>query len=136
MAYTNIKGFDTVLRNLRREILQIEGRTMKGLIESAAYIRKDMDKTPPVIPVDTGNLRSSYYSNPIKAGKRMGVIMGFTANYALFVHERVEGAKWGGGVVGIVNWKRPGSGPKFFQNAIERNRDMVLAIIMKRVYVR
>jgi hypothetical protein len=136
MAYTNIKGFDKVLRNLSREIQQIKGNSMQGLIESAALIRRDMDKTPPVIPVDTNHLRGSYYSQPIYSGRRMGVIMGFTANYAMIVHERVEGAKWGSGVVGVVRWSRPGSGPKFFEASIKRNKGNILAIIAKRAKVR
>jgi len=58
---TKIKGFDEVMHNLNTEIQKIEGRTMEGLIRAAATIRKDMDKTPPLIPVDTGNMRASWF---------------------------------------------------------------------------
>lgn len=61
MWSAGIKGFDEVMTNLNREIEKIKGGTMKGLLESAEIIRKDMDKTPPTIPVDTGNLRQSWF---------------------------------------------------------------------------
>ena len=52
-------GMRTVMDNLNRELLKIKARSMKGLIESAIIIRRDMEKTPPLIPLDTGNLRAS-----------------------------------------------------------------------------
>ena len=61
LGNTGIQGFDTVMANLNKEIEAIKGRTMKGMIKAAALIRKDMDKTPPLIPVDKGNLRASWF---------------------------------------------------------------------------
>ena len=170
-----LKGFDTVMRNLNKEIIEIEGRTMKGLIKAQILIRRDMEHTAPLTPIDTGNLRASWFvvtsmknSEPTEAeapnfksekkvkdkdgkmrlvhidvsqlkidyetavNKAQGkissirfpvLIMGFGANYAVFVHEMVDksGVK--------INWSRPGSGPKFFESAINRNKDKVLQII-------
>lgn len=130
-----IKGFDTVIRNLNKEIKGIKGRSMKGLIESAVIIRRDMDKTPPKIPVDTGNLRASWFTFPVRALGGVGLIMGFSANYALVVHERVEGAPWGDGTVGKIDWNRSGSGPKFLQASLFRNAPLVLATIQKNARV-
>ena len=152
-----IKGMDVVLANLNKEIMKIEARSGVGLIESAILIRQDMDKISPKIPVDFGNLRASWFtvtshgfgagsqggtgmpfSGP-KAGelaseraqavsegrgiaktvtKGLAVLMGFSANYALFVHENMG-----------ANFKRPGSGAKFFEVTLKRNKEKILQII-------
>jgi len=135
---SGIRGMDIVLNNLNKEILKIRGKSMKGLITAAAYIRSDMDKTEPLIPVDTGNLRSSYYTSPANnlTGKVIGLKMGFSANSALYVHERFEGGKWGAGVVGHINWSREGSGPKFFEAALKRNRKIIVEIIKQSAKIK
>jgi hypothetical protein len=149
---TGIKRMDIVLRNLNKEIQAIEGRTMAGLIGAAAHIRSDMEKTPPLIPVDTGNLRSSWFVTtskgvPVGGGTKrfkgdkkenaasthletlefekgrigkgvIAIIMGFSANYALWVHEMLG-----------ANFKRPDAGPKFFEAALKRNVNNILKII-------
>lgn len=124
-----ITGVDRVIHNLNREIKKIEGANLRGLIRAAALVREDMDKTQPLIPVDTGNLRASWTVRPIKQGEVAAVECGFTANYALFVHEMM-------GTRGqTINWSRPGSGPKFFQAALFRNRDRILEIIRQEAEI-
>ena len=120
---TGVKGMDIVLGNLNREIMKIQERSMAGLIESAMLIRRDMEKTQPLIPLDTGNLRASWFVTEYKKEKKFGLIMGFSANYAVFVHEMVDrGSK-------KINWSRPGSGPKFLEEALKRNTEQILKII-------
>lgn len=119
-----IQGFDRVAKNLRKEASKIDNASLKGLILATAFIRRDMDKTPPLIPVDTGNLRDSYRTFPSK--QKRNVVFGFTANYAAKVHfsslER--------------NWRRPGSGPLFFSAALTRNRSKILSIIAENAKIR
>jgi len=117
-----IKGMDVVLANLNKEIAKIEVRSTVGLIDSAIVIRRDMDKTPPLIPLDTGNLRASWFTTSFRKVKQFGLVLGFNANYAVFVHEMIGKGK-------KINWKRPGSGPKFFEAALKRNKDNILRII-------
>ena len=123
-------GMKTVMANLNKEILKIEGRSMKGLIESAIIIRRDMEKTPPLVPIDTGNLRGSWFTDPIKVKGMPGLLIGFSANYAVFVHEMVDK----GGTV--TNWNRPGSGPKFLQQALTRNEKLILQTIRDNAYIK
>lgn len=124
-ARRKIKGTDKVIMNLNKEIKQIKGRSMQGLIEAVMLVRVDMEKTPPLIPVDTGNLRASWFTSPYYKGKGFGLIFGFSANYAIFVHEMMEGDG------GKINWNRPGSGPKFLQASLFRNEKEILDIIKK-----
>jgi len=131
MANTNIRGFNKVLGNLNKEIQAIKGRTMAGMIGAAAYIRADMEHTSPTVPVDTGNLRASWFVTPYETPRVKGVIMGFSASYALWVHEMVESVNGNS-----INWNRAGSGPKFLEAAIKRNATMILGIIQSTVKIK
>lgn len=111
-----LKGINRVLNRLNAELIKIRGKSLQGLILAADIIRRDMDKTPPLIPVDFGNLRSSWFREP--SILELAVRCGFTANYAVYVHEMMG-----------ANFKRPGAGPKFFQSALRRNKEKILAII-------
>ena len=159
---SGVKGMDIVLANLNKEIAKIKGKSMAGMIESAILIRRDMEKTPPKIPLRTGNLRASWFTVTSKSrpegralagfkgegrgemekehmaaaasgkqslGRQFGVIMGFSANYAVFVHEMVDR---GGG----INWKRAGSGPKFLEAAMRRNAKKILGIIRRNATIK
>lgn len=156
-----IKGMDIVMSNLNREIVKMEIRGAQGLIESAIIIRRDMDKTPPLIPIDKGNLRASWFTvTRYGAGSRGGVgvgfiglkagemsaaraeaisegkaivasfkgimiLMGFSANYAMWVHENIG-----------ATFKRPGAGPKFFEASLKRNAKLVLQTIGRNVQIK
>lgn len=125
MAKRRVHGTERVIGNLNREISQIEGRTMKGLIRSAAFIREDMERKPPLIPVDEGNLRASWFTDPYYQGRNPVVQLGFSANYAWYVHEMVG-----------ANFQRPGSGAKFLEAALKRNKAKILGIIKQEARVR
>ena len=135
---SHLKGLDQVLRNLKKETDKIVGKTMKGLIRAAIIVRRDMEQTEPKIPVDTGNLRSSYFlvtsTGETLDGQNPGVpkiqnngpyvAMGFSANYAVQVHEAVN-----------IKFKRPGSGAKFLESAVDRNAGAILEMIQKEVKI-
>ena len=156
-----LEGLDKVMKRLNTKINNIEGGTLKGLIGGAIVIRRSMDDQSPKIPIDTANLRSSWFvvtsrgdtaegQSPQFKGRGSGqmasdhnrvvdqnrskaqgqrqpyVVMGFSANYAGWVHE----------MVGNIAWQRPGSGSKFFQAAIRRNFRPVLEEIRKNAQVK
>ena len=113
-----LKGMNKVMKNLNKEIQKIGGRCMKGLLLASIHVRRDMEKTPPLIPIDTGNLRASWFSNSFYEGGNPVVRLGFSASYAIFVHENVG-----------ATFQRPGSGAKFFESALKRNTETILQII-------
>jgi len=119
-----IKGMDIVMSNLNRELLAIKGRSMKGLIEASILIRRDMDKTPPLIPIDTGNLRASWFTTSFHKGGLSGLKIGFSANYAMWVHENIG-----------ASFKRPGAGAKFFEASLKRNKDEIIKIIRNNAQI-
>ena len=57
------------------------------------------------------------------------VVMGYSANYALFVHEM--GQTYPG-----VNWSRPGSGGKWLEAAFKSNRNKIIETVKKNAIIK
>lgn len=166
MAFeNNIKGLNKVLKNLNKRVDEIEGKTLKGLVRGALVVMRSVELNPPLTPVDLGNLRASRFVATSKGGIYMGrnpkfvkggkkgvvgkltaghgsviteaktraartgkptVLFGFSAYYAAPVHE----------MTGSINWSRSGSGAKFFEKSIYKNRKNILLKIMKEVKIK
>jgi len=141
---SGLRGLNRVVANLNYAIKKIEGRSLRGLQIAVAHVRKEMDTVMPMIPIGptagqvkalkkqgiyreqgTGNLRATWFAIPVNLPAGPAVICGFSAGYAVYVHE----------MIGAVNWTRPGSGPKFFQSALRRNQDKILQIIWENARV-
>lgn len=155
--YTGIAGINKVSANITKQLEKIQNQSVGGLVECAILIRRDMDKTSPIVPVDTRNLQNSFFSiitngqgavvdngpsvvdaetsssyQKVKATasaflaplKAPAMVFGFSANYAVFVHEDME-----------ATFKRPGSGPKFFELALKRNQKHMLQLIAKHAKI-
>ena len=168
MAVTKIQGMETVIANLNREIQKIKRHSLQGLIRASIIIRRDMDKTQPLIPIDTGNLRASWFVVTAKSventsasfrGKEKStlsqkhnesitnakgqviknpnpfLVMGFSANYAMFVEENV-GANFAGTPGKLTGARRAGAGAKFFKSSMERNKAKVLEVIKNNVKIK
>lgn len=160
---SGIKGIREVMTNLNKFMQTHAQQGMKGLIECSILIRRDMNKTSPKVPVDTRNLEQSWFavtakqsiSTPAFSGPDAGImasyhtsalseakaltiktdnptmIMGFSANYAAAVHEM--GLSRNGNE---IQWKKPGSGPKFFEMAMKRNEKAMLQILAKNMEIK
>jgi len=119
----NIRGFEQVIANLNKEILAITEGARLGMLKAAIHIQRDVETNEPLTPVDLGDLRLSWEVHSIHQGglghRQFGIMFGYSANYALWVHEMVD----------AKNWTRPGSGPKWLEASINRNHDTLLQII-------
>lgn len=114
-----IKGRKTVLRNLNREIQSIENNTFKGMLAAGLFVEGESNE---IVPHDKGGLIGSSFTS---VGKLFGKIIarvGYTENYAAFVHEMPESN----------NFSKPGTGPKFLWKAVTRNTKKILEIIRSR----
>lgn len=129
---SKISGLEKVLNKLNKQIKKIEGRSIQGMVESTIIVSDDMDKIPPKIPVDTGNLRGSWFLISLMISGMPVVIFGFSANYAFFVHEMVGATKTGE----AINWGRPGSGPKFLESSLKRNKNTILKRIQNKATIK
>jgi hypothetical protein len=126
-----LKGLENVVANLNKEIKGIEDRSLAGLLLAVAMVRQSTEETPPLIPIKFGNLRASWFATPTSLPAGPAVICGFSANYAVYVHEMLASMTGN-----PINWTRPGSGPKFFQSALRRNTDKILEIIRENAKVK
>lgn len=155
MAKAGLLGIDKVMSNLTKEVRKIKARSTVGLIEASIIIRRDMDKRPPLIPVDLGNLRASWFTtigtaSPEKGGtfkgkdsgkmsgdhgKALGGAKSKAASYPYPVLIMGFSASYSIPIheMDFTKGNRPGSGPKFFESAIKRNHKAVLAAIKKNV---
>ena len=62
----------SLMEELNMELSQVKGGSVKGLIMAAAFIRRATESQPPLTPVDTGNLRASWFvvsGSGISAGR-------------------------------------------------------------------
>jgi len=157
MAKVELHGFDRVMKNLNKEIEGIKNRSLKGLIRAAILIRRDMEHTSPKIPIDTGNLRASFYTVTSKGRITSGgtpAFKGEQANKLSASHSNEIGrasnlvratgepsvalgftafyAFYVHEMVG-ANFGRPGSGAKFFESALKRNHDKIVKVIREEV---
>jgi len=153
MANIIISGFKEVDANLKKVLSDVQLRALQGMITSAILVKRDNEKSLPITPVDLGNLRASFFITTIlgtnandssvfkgkkalklstdhisviaqsmaevRGSAKLMLIMGYSANYAVWVHEMLES----------TNWTRPGSGPKWFERNLKRNKDIILKII-------
>jgi len=146
-----LQGYKVVMANLRKEMAKIQRRSVKGLLKAAILIRRDMDTTPPLIPVDLGNLRASSF---IIAGngqsRTAGSFSGPDSARMNADHSSVI-AKERGKVTGKLSVaigfsahyagiveadtttkrKRSGAGGGFFEMALQRNAPLILEVIKK-----
>lgn len=142
-------GKDKVLKSLSKEITKIKGRTKKGLLAAAYYIKlKSQEKTP----VDHGLLKASHYVSDGEQGffskniiAEIGIggtgavsedqfdasavnlenaaELGASVNYAIYVHED-------------LNAEHAHGQAKFLENAMKESQDKILEIVRNRAKVR
>lgn len=156
------EGLPTVLRNLNIEVNKIKNGSLSGLLRSTIIIRRSMDLDAPLIPVDTGNLRSSWFVVTNKGTVADGANATFVNRPDTTLDRLRQGhkdtvAKWKTMTAGAfpmvafgftafyaervhesldVNFKRPNSGAKFFESAIKMNSKRILNMVRSEAKVK
>ena len=122
-----LSGVEEVSARINAEFIKMKLKSGGGLSLAAAFVLSDAEKTPPLVPVDLGNLRNSTFVNAPKTDpstQLIYVVFGYATNYAAAVHEMMQSPS------GYpINWSRPGSGPKFLEASLKRNTKRVLEIV-------
>lgn len=127
MVSWRIDGIENVMGNIQKELYGIKVRSAKGMKIAARMVLSSADTTPPKVPVDSNDLRSSTFVDP--GTNEMGdtyVEFGYGTAYAAAVHEMFDSPSGK-----PINWKRPGSGPKFFEASLKRNSISIVQTIAK-----
>lgn len=117
-----------VLATLNARLKDIEGKSYKGLLSAGFMIERESNLN---VPREYGNLVGSSYTRKSENGD-LSVEVGYTASYAVYVHENMEmklagkprpsglGVYWG-----------PHGSTKFLQNAILKLSDTIVETIAK-----
>lgn len=99
-------GFNEVEKNAAELQKKFDAIKQDGLKVVGHEILKDADEVEPKIPVDTGELQDSGFVEETDDG----VIVGFSADHAILVHEKLDPG---------INWSRPGSGGDFLRSKLQ-----------------
>lgn len=89
---TAIRGVAEVLKNLRAKQRMMGEQCSRGLRRAGLFLQRESQLR---VPVDFGVLKSSAYTRANGKGWSTKVNVGYTASYAVYVHENVE-MKWKG----------------------------------------
>lgn len=82
-----LTGVKTVLANLKRKQAGIGNGVSRGLRLAGLFLQRESQKK---VPVNFGVLKASAFTRRKGRGFGTQVTVGYTASYALFVHESVE----------------------------------------------
>ena len=81
-----IIGLPQVLKNLSLRAARLQAECAKGLKVAGLMLQRASQLK---VPVDTGNLKASAFTRAEGVGFATQVRVGYTAEYALYVHELV-----------------------------------------------
>ena len=101
-----IEGFKELEMAQARAFSRYQRGYVAGLQKGCDMILKASNK---ICPIDTGELRQSGYTQVTGTGFNARGYVGYTAPYAVYVHENVH-----------HKFKAPGTGAKFLEKAIQR----------------
>ena len=159
-----MKGMEVVMANLNKEIEGIKVRSVSGLVKAAAFIRVQTESSPPLTPVDYGNLKASWFvttATAIKVGKGISKFRGPKAAEIASNHETGTSQAMGevatmttkdkkfvmmgystnyaGFVheyIGDVAFKRPGAEAKWLETHIKRNTKKIVEIVREDAQIK
>lgn len=84
---SSITGVAQVLKNLEAKRIAYGLGTARGLKKAGLTLQRASQLK---VPVDLGVLKNSAFTRAFGSGIKTVVTVGYTANYAIYVHENVE----------------------------------------------
>ena len=127
-----VRGFDEVMANLNTQIAGIKNRSMAGLLEAGLKIEAASNQRA---PRHLGNLVGSSYARKAQDGS-LSVEVGYTANYAVYVHENLEMKLQGQPRAdGLGVYWGPNGENKFLEKTVTLNERAIVEIVMARARI-
>ncbi|WP_312740449.1 HK97 gp10 family phage protein [Cedecea neteri] len=126
-----VKGVSQAKQKLDALLGEVQGRKVGRAIKSALFIIGADAAT--MTPIDTSYLVNSQYQELLVNGTRVTGRVGYSANYAVYVHEASGKLKGRPRANGSGNYWDPSGEPKFLEKAFKDNSDKVAAIIRKEL---
>ena len=140
-----VRGIQQAKNNLNQIIDDIQGRRVVRGIQSALLISGAQAAI--YTPVDTSTLLNSQFREVMVNGTRITGRVGYSANYAAYVHamsgklkgqprahfgKTSEGKEFGGGT-GTGNYWDPHGEPQFLTKGVNEARDQIDAVMRKEL---
>lgn len=133
MAKKSVRGLNKVLGNLNREVNKIENKGIDGLLAAGFILERVSNK---IVPIEHGFLRNSSFTRKAQ-NNRKAVEVGYSAKYAVYVHENLEqklkGKRRPSGLG--VYWGPKGE-PQFLLKSILSEKNKMLTAIQRKAKVR
>jgi hypothetical protein len=130
---TKTRGIEEVLANINREISEIQGRGVDGLLEAGLSLQR---RSQSKVPVEYGNLRASAYTRK-SIDEPLTVEVGFSAAYALEVHENLELKRAGQPrPSGLGVYWGPKGEPKFLESTVTEGASDFVEIVRRKAAVK
>ena len=82
-----IRGVEQVIRNIRLKNKRLGAGCERGIKLASLFLLRESQR---LVPVDTGTLKASGFARTTGKGYGTRGGVGYTAAYAIFVHENVE----------------------------------------------
>lgn len=120
----NFTNFDRDFQDLVRKAVPEDAK--KGLVAGAWEMLRDCDKEQPTTPRDIGDLQGSkMVEKPVVTANEISVKAGFNSIYAAYQHEKE--------VTERSAYTTPGSGPKFLQTKMIRNKNKYIQVAANHI---
>ena len=135
------EGADQIRERLERYQSALGRALENGLLKAGETLQRDSQER---VPVNTGHLKASAFTRLDGAGLNSNVLVGYTADYALFVHEavgmklkgqpRARGTRPGGKGWRGRYWDPQGRAqPKFLEGPAYELRGTMFGIIQREL---
>ncbi|MGT5975020.1 HK97 gp10 family phage protein [Escherichia coli] len=127
-----IRGLDQVKQRLNALVGEVQGRKVGRAIKSAMFlIGSDAATMTPVSK--TAVLINSQYQEIRINGSLITGRIGYSANYAVYVHEASGRLKGQPRANGHGNYWDPAAEPNFLRKALEQNRQKAIETIRREL---
>lgn len=111
---SRVTGMGKVLSNLKRFNGNFGTAFERGLKKAGLFLQRESQK---IVPVDTSALKNSAFTRAEGKGFKTDVTVGYTQEYAVFVHENMDARH------------KPGKQAKFLEQPMNDKKDEMLGII-------
>ena len=121
-----VEGMDKLLLRLNARVQAIEGRTIGGLLAAGLKVQRLSQKR---VPVEYGKLRASAYTRKAM-GDPLAVEVGYSASYAVYVHENMEQKLKGDPrPSGLGHYCGPNGQSKFLESAVRELENEIVKTV-------
>lgn len=119
MNMMKITGTNKVIANIRKAGIEARIGMERGLMRGGRFLQRESQL---IVPVDTANLKNSAFTRNIGGrGFSADVLVGYTANYAVYVHEDLNAHH------------KSGKTAKYLERPAREKRTEIIAIVNEEV---